>query len=52
VTFQFDPPNPQTAPPGSPLTLIVSAPGDTNSQFPIGPFSGRTISVRATMARE
>ncbi len=52
VTFQFQPSDPSTAPAGSPITLIVSAPGDANSPFPIGPFSGRTISVRATMARE
>lgn len=51
VTFQFQP-DPATAAPGSPVTLIVTAPGDANSQFPIGPFSNRTISVRATMARE
>ncbi len=51
VTFQFQP-DPRSAAPGTPVTLIVTAPGDSNSQFPIGPFSGRTISVRATMARE
>lgn len=51
VTFQFQP-DPSTVPPGSPITLIVTAPGDSNSQFPIGPFSGRTISVRASMAKE
>jgi len=52
ATFQFIPARPETAPPGSPVTLIVSAPGDSNSQLPIGPFMGRTITIRATMARE
>lgn len=51
VTFQFQP-DPAAAAPGSPVTFIVTAPGDANSQFPVGPFSGRTISVRATMAKE
>lgn len=52
VTFRFEPNNPDSAAPGSPITIIVTAPGDANSQFPIGPFSGRTISIRATMANE
>lgn len=51
VTFQFQP-DPAAVSPGAPVTLIVTAPGDSNSQFPVGPFSGRTISVRATMAKE
>ncbi|MBL8889021.1 MAG: pilus assembly protein [Planctomycetaceae bacterium] len=51
VNFRFQP-DPATAAAGTPITLIVSAPGDSNSQFPIGPFSGQTINVRATMARE
>lgn len=52
VTFQYTPTRPENAPPGSPVTLVVSAPGDANSQLPIGPFMGRTITIRATMARE
>lgn len=51
VNFQFQP-DPATAAPGTPVTLVVSAPGDSNSLFPIGPFSGQTLSIRATMARE
>ncbi len=52
VTFQYIPASPENVPSGSPVTLVVSAPGDTNSQLPIGPFMGRTITIRATMARE
>lgn len=52
VTFQYTPARPEDAAPGAPVTLTVSAPGDANSQLPIGPFSGRTITIRATMARE
>jgi hypothetical protein len=37
---------------GQPVTVIVSAPGDTNSVFPFGPFSGRTLSASATMVKE
>jgi len=52
ATFQFVPADPRQAAPGTPVTLIVSAPGDSNSLMPVGPFSGRTITIRATMARE
>lgn len=37
---------------GTEITVTVSAPGDTNSIFPFGPFRNREVSVSATMVKE
>ena len=37
---------------GTEITVTVSAPGDTNSIFPFGPFRNREVSVSATMFKE
>lgn len=37
---------------GTEITVTVSAPGNTNSIFPFGPFRDREVSVSATMFKE
>ncbi len=37
---------------GTPILVRISAPGDANSVFPIGPFQGRNLSVQAVMVKE
>lgn len=51
-TFTFDPPISDAIDQGSPITVTVSAPGNTNSVLPFGPFRNRTVSVSATMIKE
>lgn len=48
----FDPPNVDELEPGTPVTVTISAPGDSNSVIPFGPFRNRNISVTATMLKE
>lgn len=38
--------------PGTPVTVTVSAPGDSNTVFPFGPFKNQLITVQATMIKE
>lgn len=52
VSISFTPRNPDRLPPGEPVTITVTAPGDANSILPFGPFRGKTITVSATMAKE
>jgi len=51
-TFSFEPANVDVLEPGTPVTVTVRAPGDSNSVFPFGPFQNRIIAVQATMLKE
>lgn len=51
-SITFNPSNVEQLDPGTPVTVTVSAPGDSNSVFPFGPFQNREISVQATMLKE
>lgn len=51
-TITFSPANVDNLAPGTPVTVTVSAPGDSNSVFPFGPFQNQTITVQATMLKE
>jgi hypothetical protein len=51
-TITFEPAAVDTLAPGTPVTVTVTAPGDSNSIIPFGPFKGRTVSVTATMIKE
>ena len=51
-SITFEPSNVDQLDPGTPVTVTVSAPGDSNSVFPFGPFQNREISVQATMLKE
>jgi len=51
-TVTFEPSDPSSLDRGTEFTVTVSAPGDTNSIFPFGPFRGQEISVSATMLKE
>ena len=51
-TITFDPANTDDVPRGTPVTVTISCPGDTNSILPFGPFKNRNIAVSATMIKE
>lgn len=51
-SFTFSPSNVDSLPQGTPVTVTVTAPGDSNSVFPFGPFRNQTITVSATMLKE
>ena len=51
-TFTFDPPISDANDRGTPITVTVSAPGNSNSVLPFGPFRDRNVSVSATMIQE
>lgn len=51
-SITFSPNNVDDLAPGTPVTVTVSAPGNSNSVFPFGPFQNQTISVSATMLKE
>ena len=51
-SITFNPPDVSTLTRGTPVTVTVSAPGDSNSVLPFGPFRGRNISATATMLKE
>ena len=51
-SITFSPTNVDSLDPGTPVTVTVSAPGDSNSVFPFGPFKNQTITVSATMLKE
>lgn len=52
VDIEFTPRNIETLRPGTPINVVVSAPGDANSVFPFGNFIGSTIVAEATMIKE
>ena len=45
--ISFSPANVDAAAKGTPITVTVTAPGDANTVYPFGPFSGQTITVQA-----
>ena len=47
-----NPTNIESANRGDQVIVTVSAPSDSNSLFPFGPFQGRTVSVQAVMIKE
>ena len=51
-TIVFVPEDVDSVTRGQPVTVVVSAPGDSNSILPFGPFKGRRIEVTATMLKE
>ena len=51
-TITMNPANTETLARGTLVTVTVSAPSDSNSILPFGPFSGQTMEVTATMQKE
>ena len=51
-TITFEPAITDDLQRGTPVKVTVTAPGDTNSILPFGPFKGQTITVTATMIKE
>jgi hypothetical protein len=52
LTIAFDPPLVADAFPGDVITVRVSAPGDSNSFIPFGPFKNKTVVASAAMVKE
>ena len=52
VEIEFSPKNVSKVKPGQLVTITISAPGDTNSFIPFGPFKDRLVSARAVMVKE
>lgn len=52
ATISFTPQTVASVSRGTPVTVVVSAPGDVNTILPFGPFAGRTVQVEATMIKE
>ena len=52
VTITFSPADVASVPQGDFVRVTISAPGDSNSFIPFGPFKGRTVSARAVMVKE
>lgn len=52
VQLTLDPPNPDEAAPGTPITMFATAPSDANSVVSFGPFQGKTVTVRSVMVKE
>ena len=52
VQVEFTPSDIANLPPGETLTISISAPGDSNSIIPFGPFKNRTVRTSASMVRE
>jgi Flp pilus assembly protein TadG len=52
VEIAFSPENVSKAKPGEFVSVTITAPGDSNSFIPFGPFKNRTVSARAVMVKE
>ncbi len=52
LSFAFSPTNLKATNRGEKITVTISAPGDSNSVIPFGPFTGKTVAVSAVMVRE
>jgi Flp pilus assembly protein TadG len=52
LTIEFDPPNIENAVAGEVITVTVSAPGDSNSLIPFGPFKNKIVLATAAMVKE
>ena len=52
VQVQFTPPDLASVPAGETITITISAPGDSNSFIPFGPFENQIVQTSASMVRE
>ena len=52
VNIQFTPSDLASVPAGETITVTISAPGDSNSLIPFGPFRNQTVRTSASMVRE
>ena len=52
VQVIFTPSDITNLPPGEMLTITVTAPGDSNSLIPFGPFKNQVVRTSASMIRE
>ena len=52
VQIEFLPADIANLPPGEILTINISAPGDSNSLIPFGPFKNQIVRTSASMVRE
>lgn len=52
VDIAFTPSDVASVPAGEAVTVTISAPGDSNSFIPFGPFRGRTVAAEAVMVKE
>ena len=52
VQIDFSPKNVSKAKQGEFISITISAPGDSNSFIPFGPFKNQIVSARAVMVKE
>ena len=52
VQVEFSPTDIESLPPGEILTITITAPGDSNSLIPFGPFKNQIVRTSASMVRE
>ena len=52
LNVTFTPSDVSSVPQGEIIRVSISAPGDSNSFIPFGPFKGKTISAQAAMVKE
>ena len=52
LSIEFSPADISEAAQGEFVTVTISAPGDSNSFIPFGPFKDRVVSARAVMVKE
>ena len=52
LKVEFEPTDVSTVAQGEMIRVTVSAPGDTNSFLPYGPFKDRTVAAQAVMIKE
>lgn len=52
VQVQFTPSDIANVPAGETITITISAPGDSNSIIPFGPFENQIVQTSASMVRE
>ena len=52
VVIEFSPTDVSTVRQGETISVLISAPGDSNSFIPFGPFKDRIVSAKAVMVKE
>ena len=52
MTVTFDPADVSTVAQGETVTVTITAPGDTNSFIPFGPFKNKLVAAQAVMVKE
>lgn len=52
LAIEFTPSSIANAAPGETITVTVTAPGDSNSFIPFGPFKNKTVVASASMVKE